>query len=224
MLWSIVLGIVGVLVLVAGILVFHGRSSAPEETVASTQASAEAEASASSSPPVQSAEPAPQVSEEVASSSASSSSTESVAAAAVAEVPKEPAPRAPAPHKKHTKVAAHSPRHTSSSAGAAASVPAAPVKAAQEEDTVTVVVGARRDPNVPFRRVRLGDLDLNTDKGACTALRRIKRAAEDVCPYGEERPLELWKMHKECIDESLNRAVEDTHSPRIQKLKRSNGC
>jgi UrcA family protein len=90
-----------------------------------------------------------------------------------------------------------------------------------------VVVGARRHQDeVPSKRVSLNDLDLSTQVGACTALKRIRHAADYVCPYEGERPLYLWRAHNECLQDAVNRAVQDTHSKRIERLyaSRSGGC
>jgi UrcA family protein len=95
-----------------------------------------------------------------------------------------------------------------------------------EERPPEVIVGARRDPDVPSKRVRLSDLDLSTDVGACTALRRIKRAADEVCPFSDERELSLVRMQQECKQESVARAVHDTRAPKVQSLldKKAGGC
>jgi UrcA family protein len=79
---------------------------------------------------------------------------------------------------------------------------------------------------VPSKRVSLADLDLSTRTGACTALRRIKFAAGEVCPDSGERLLDLWRERKQCMEESIARAVKDTHSAQIQAVytKRSGGC
>jgi UrcA family protein len=75
------------------------------------------------------------------------------------------------------------------------------------------------------KRVSLADLNLSTQTGACTALRRIKFAADEVCP-DNERPLDLWRLRQQCLQESIGRAVKDTHNARLQALyaKRTGGC
>jgi len=85
---------------------------------------------------------------------------------------------------------------------------------------------ARRDQDVPSKRVSLADLDLSTHTGACAALRRIKLAAEEVCPDTDERQLYLRHVRQECLQESIARAVRDTHSGQLQALygKRPRGC
>jgi UrcA family protein len=72
--------------------------------------------------------------------------------------------------------------------------------------------------------VKLRDLDLSTDVGACKALGRIKAAADEVCPDGgENRELDLWRVHQQCLDQAITEAVQATRSARVA-AKRSGGC
>jgi UrcA family protein len=94
------------------------------------------------------------------------------------------------------------------------------------DEPPNVIVGAhRRDDDVLTKRVSLRDLDLNTKVGACTALKRLKRAADAVCPF-EDRPLDQWIAHRQCLKESLSRAVHDVHNRKLDNVyaSRSNGC
>jgi UrcA family protein len=90
-----------------------------------------------------------------------------------------------------------------------------------------VLVGGRRQgQDVPFRRVPLADLNLATDVGACKALSRIRRAAEEVCPYEGERGLSFLRVRWMCMQESVNRAVQDMHVRKVEDLldKGHSGC
>lgn len=81
-----------------------------------------------------------------------------------------------------------------------------------------------RDPNVASRRVSFRDLDLRTHTGACTALKRIKYAAAEVCPDNDPA-LGLWHVRQECLADSISRAVQDTHNAQLQALyKQPKGC
>jgi UrcA family protein len=86
-----------------------------------------------------------------------------------------------------------------------------------------VVQGHQPPPDIPSKRVKLGDLDLTTVKGACTALRRIENAAGDVCPFDGERDLSMITQRKRCVTDSVTRAVQSTHSTKLVSLQ-DHGC
>jgi UrcA family protein len=79
---------------------------------------------------------------------------------------------------------------------------------------------------VPSKKVSVGDLDLSTKAGACAALRRIKHAADEVCPYEDERELSMVRVHRECLQDAVTRAVRDLHNRHVESLynKTSGGC
>lgn len=82
-----------------------------------------------------------------------------------------------------------------------------------------------RDPDVRSRRVSFRDLDLRSHTGACTALKRIKYAAAEVCP-DDSPELGLWHVRQECLQDSISRAIKDTHNAQLQALysKKPTGC
>jgi UrcA family protein len=86
------------------------------------------------------------------------------------------------------------------------------------------VAGSDRD--VLSKRVSLAGLDLSTETGACTALRRIKRAADEVCPDDDGLEVYWMRQRRECVQDSVARAVKATRSPRVEALraKGSRGC
>jgi len=63
--------------------------------------------------------------------------------------------------------------------------------------------------------------------GACTALKRIRRAAEEVCPSDDgERDLAVLRQHHDCVRDSVERAAVSTRNALIQNLQANghNGC
>jgi UrcA family protein len=75
-------------------------------------------------------------------------------------------------------------------------------------------------------RVSLAGLDLSTEKGACTALKKIKRAAESLCTSDDPLEVYMGRERRECVEDSVARAVKATHSARMEALhaKSSDGC
>jgi UrcA family protein len=76
------------------------------------------------------------------------------------------------------------------------------------------------------KRVSLAGLDLSTEAGACTALKRIKWAAWDLCPTDDRLEVYFMRQRRQCVDDAVSRAVKATHSPRIEALyaSRTGGC
>lgn len=90
-----------------------------------------------------------------------------------------------------------------------------------------VVVGGRKPPGeLLSRQVSLADLDLSTSLGACKALGRIRRTAEILCPYEDEQGLNFLRERKMCVDDSVERAVQDLHVRKVEALnnKGPEGC
>jgi UrcA family protein len=64
--------------------------------------------------------------------------------------------------------------------------------------------------------VRLGDIDPTTERGAEHALRRIRRAAEDVCDASPGlRPYAERVAARACIHDAVSRAVDDLGDPLV---------
>ena len=150
-----------------------------------------------------------------------------------AEVPTKPAaqPRTVHPVRTVHKAVVHRVRHAAppAPAGAGADLPAVvlqPPPPPEVERQPGVVVGTRRHPDdVLSKVVSLADLNLGTDVGACKALSRVRRAAEDVCPFDGSRDLSLVRERKMCVQDSIHRAVQDMHVRRVEVLQDTpHGC
>jgi UrcA family protein len=76
------------------------------------------------------------------------------------------------------------------------------------------------------KHVSVGDLDLSTVPGACMALKRIRSAADGVCPYEDRGTLNLASHRQQCLNDSVMRAVQATHSAQLEALRigPSSGC
>ncbi|MCP1469953.1 UrcA family protein [Sphingobium sp. OAS761] len=83
---------------------------------------------------------------------------------------------------------------------------AAPVQAQVDGLTVTARPGA---PEVRAKLVRLGDLDLRSDRGVRVADARIRRAAEDVCGVGRMNGSVIRAGESRCYADAFGRARVD---------------
>lgn len=243
---SMLIGVGGVLGVVVAVAVFNPRmlrrpAPPPVPTLVQGQITAAPGTPAGQAIPVgeQDAAAAPESPAVAASSQAfaSASPTEANPVGEAAQAPPsgetaelpQPAPQArPIIHRarqplKKPLVTHHAP---SQPAGAGPEVPAAAVPPVVAEQPAGVVVGSRYPKDVPSRRVTLADLNLGTDAGACKALGRITRAAGEVCPFEGERELSFVRQRRMCMEESVNRAVQDTHASRVEALhaQGSGGC
>jgi UrcA family protein len=64
--------------------------------------------------------------------------------------------------------------------------------------------------------VRLDDLDTTTERGAEQALRRIRRAAENVCGASPGlRPHTERAAARACVHDAMSRAVDDLGDPLV---------
>ena len=77
-------------------------------------------------------------------------------------------------------------------------------------------------PQTYSRTVRVGDLNLSTEQGADTALRRIRRAAQYVCGDGSNAHV-LWTAasYRSCVRQAQDKAIADLRSPMV--TARANG-
>jgi UrcA family protein len=223
---SVLLGVGAVVLVAIGIVIFYPRAlkhpaAAPSHPVA--QAPISVPPPETSAAPTES-EPAAATSEEQAAASVSAASPGGEEAAASESASGHP--------RRPVRKTAHRVRHASGSAPAAAPVAASTQAVAVTpqlmgpDQTPNVIVGGRRSQgDVLSKRVSLADLDLSTDVGACTALRRIKRAAGDVCPDDGEKDLSMIRERQECVQDSVTRAVHSIHSAKIEDLRtRRGGC
>lgn len=68
-------------------------------------------------------------------------------------------------------------------------------------------------------RVQVADLNLQSDAGAETALRRIRNAARQIC--GDQtgvRDLKRQAMSDACVRDAVNTTVASAHSPLLAAL------
>jgi len=75
------------------------------------------------------------------------------------------------------------------------------------------------DPDVPSKVVSYDDLDLSKAAGAKTLSRRIQSAARRVCDTAiPRRDLPSMGVYKQCVSESIARAVNDVNAPMLTAL------
>jgi UrcA family protein len=86
----------------------------------------------------------------------------------------------------------------------AGSLAAAPVVSAQEAPSIVV---------------KYSDLDLSTSDGARTLYKRIRAAANMVCPYGDARELTLKAIGQSCRADAIERAVRTIHNTELAAIR-----
>lgn len=75
---------------------------------------------------------------------------------------------------------------------------------------LSIVIGVRRaQEGVLSKSVSLADLDLHTPNGACKAVTRIRRAAEEVCPFTDGIGLGLSYERRKCLQETISNTREN---------------
>jgi UrcA family protein len=67
--------------------------------------------------------------------------------------------------------------------------------------------------DLPSRKVKYGDLDLNRDAGVAVLFSRIKTAAREVCQPMDVFFLNLVRQQYYCSQAAMARAVADVNSP-----------
>jgi len=67
--------------------------------------------------------------------------------------------------------------------------------------------------DLPSRKVKYGDLDLNRDAGAAALFSRIKTAAREVCRPTDVFFLNLVREQYNCSQDAIARAVADVNAP-----------
>jgi UrcA family protein len=84
--------------------------------------------------------------------------------------------------------------------------------------SASAVQDAPKSEWVRQKRVSYAGLDLDSDAGARTLIRRLKSAAEQVCePLAGER-LEQKQRWRECYEHALTHAVRDLNHPQVTLL------
>ena len=75
------------------------------------------------------------------------------------------------------------------------------------------------DREAGVARVRVNDIDPNSEAGSKVLLRRIYTAAHEVC--GGEPPftqVEMLRIHNRCVAEAVDRTLAGLRSPRLVAL------
>jgi UrcA family protein len=86
----------------------------------------------------------------------------------------------------------------------------------------TALAAAPTVDAVPQVVVKFADLDVATDSGAATLLRRIEAAAEQICgsPRGMQ-PLDRLVRVQQCNAQAIARAVTDVGAPKVTLVYRA---
>jgi UrcA family protein len=87
---------------------------------------------------------------------------------------------------------------------------------------LAAVLAAAPATDEPRATVQFADLDLASDSGAATLLRRIEAAAQQVCGNPHEgQPLERQMRVQECNARAIERAVTDVGAPKVMLAYRT---
>jgi UrcA family protein len=78
---------------------------------------------------------------------------------------------------------------------------------------------ATPDDEVPKVVVSYSDLDLSTPEGARTLYKRISFAAQQVCPYQDERALARVAINHACREAAIDRAVNSVHNAQLAAVR-----
>jgi UrcA family protein len=71
--------------------------------------------------------------------------------------------------------------------------------------------------------VRLGDLNLESDRGLHTMYMRLSAAAHAVCGYADLRQLRLAEQAQQCYRLALDQAVASVRNARLSALNAARG-
>jgi UrcA family protein len=72
---------------------------------------------------------------------------------------------------------------------------------------------------VPKVVVSYGDLDLSTTEGARTLYKRISFAAQQVCPYQDDKALSRVAINHACREAAIERAVNSVNSAKLAAVR-----
>jgi UrcA family protein len=72
---------------------------------------------------------------------------------------------------------------------------------------------------VPQVVVSYSDLDLSTTEGAQTLYKRISFAAQQVCPYQDEKALARVAISHACREAAIDRAVNSVHNAQLAAVR-----
>lgn len=90
--------------------------------------------------------------------------------------------------------------------------------------SLAIAVGASASAGeAPAVTVRYDDLNLASDAGTQTLLRRLAAAAHVVCGDGSQRELPRLRHAEACFQDSLRSAVVAVHNERLSVLYRERG-
>jgi UrcA family protein len=87
---------------------------------------------------------------------------------------------------------------------------------------IATALAAAAAVDEPQATVTFADLDLASDTGAATLLRRIEAAAQQVCGNPREaQPLERLVRVQQCNTRAIERAVTDVGAPKVLQAYRT---
>jgi UrcA family protein len=73
--------------------------------------------------------------------------------------------------------------------------------------------------DVPKVVVSYSDLDLSTTEGARVLYKRISFAAQQVCPYQDDKALARVAVNHACREAAIERAVNSVHSAQLAAVR-----
>jgi UrcA family protein len=80
---------------------------------------------------------------------------------------------------------------------------------ARDTDTATVSVKAS-----------YADLNLSSEAGARVMLQRIRHAAQTICGFRPDAPMDYQTQYTPCVERTTNRAVAQLDNPIVMALNR----
>ena len=78
------------------------------------------------------------------------------------------------------------------------------------------------DEGLPKRTVSYADLDISQPAGAKVLYGRIQAAANQVCEFGAYWEMSTRQKQRDCINEVIDKAIKDVHSPALSALHATN--
>lgn len=86
-----------------------------------------------------------------------------------------------------------------------------------------IVIGVRRaQAGLVSKSVSLADLNLATQDGACMAMKRIRKAAEAVCPVEDGFGLSGFSARGKCVQDAISSTLDNMHRAKFDLPKK--GC
>jgi UrcA family protein len=83
--------------------------------------------------------------------------------------------------------------------------------------SVCAIANAASPDGAVHRIVGFADLDLTRPAGVAVLYQRIRAAAREVCQPLSERDLTLRAASRSCVEDAIDQAVGDIHSPTLSR-------